>query len=155
MAGVESFHDPDRAQLFAPSIARLGAVNDDDAVTVAPFKERATFVLMSGVGEGTGVGVGVGLGATVGVGDGWVDVPALQASSSTIRLKPSDAELITTRILDVVIGEKVNLRITMLLPLTLPPETLAQAEPVQYWTLKLTRPYAVETVDVEGSAVFR
>ena len=69
-AGVESFHEPDTAQLLAPSMASPGSDRDDDADATPPFDARATFVRAPGVGDGTGDGVGLGLGATVGVGLG-------------------------------------------------------------------------------------
>src|SRR5688500_11240907 len=46
-----------------------------------------------------------------------------------------------TRILLVVIGEKVNLRQTLLLPVTLPPGIVTQLLPFQYCTSKASSPY--------------
>lgn len=93
------------------------------------------------VGVGLGATVGVGLGATVGVGEGWeLELPPPHASSSTIRLNPSMAELTTTLILEVVIGENDSFRSTRLFPEILPPGTFTQLEPLQYCTLKLLSP---------------
>ena len=140
--GVESFHDPLIAQLFTPSIARDGAPSAEEAEALPPFEAKATFVRTEGVGDATGVGVGeaagvgvgLGLGATVGVGDGDGELLCPpHASTSTIRLYPSDAaEFTTIRILDVVTGEKVICFHTLLLPVIFPPETVAHVEPVQY-----------------------
>src|SRR5215216_5572239 len=70
------------------------------------------------------------------------DVP--KACISTTRLQESGTMLIHTRILLVVIGAKVNLRQTLLFPVTLPPGTVTQVLPFQYSTLKEINPYKVK-----------
>ena len=56
------------------------------------------------------------------------------ASTSTSRLRPAKALLITTRTFEVVMGAKLNFLHTLSFPVTLPPGTVAHCEPVQYCT---------------------
>ena len=78
-----------------------------------------------------------------------------QASSSAIRLYPSTEALFTiTRILVVETGVKVNFRHALLFPVTVPPGTVTQAVPVQYWISKLISEYCVVVVVISGGVVF-
>jgi hypothetical protein len=114
-----------------------------EAVAVPPFTDAAWFTLTVGVGPGEAEGVGDGdvLGVAVGVGVGVELAPdPLQASSSTILLYPSCAELITTLIFEVLMGVKASFFKTRLLPDIFPPGTFTHPVPFQYWTSKLMIP---------------
>src|SRR5258708_23296252 len=77
------------------------------------------------------------------------DAP-VHASTSTRRLQPSGEALLTTLIFAVVMGEKLNLRQTLLLPVTFPLGTVAQVEPFQYCTSKPVNPYEPKVIDSVG-----
>ena len=64
-----------------------------------------------------------------------------QASTSTRRLQgPSMPALTVMRMRSVLTGVKVNCRQTLSLPVTLPPVTVLQPLPFQYWTSNSVTP---------------
>ena len=76
------------------------------------------------------------------------------ASNSAIRLNtPSAVPVTTTRILFVVTAEKLNLRQTKLLPLTVPPGIGDQVLPVQYWSSKSRIPYEEKVFPPSGEGL--
>src|SRR5688572_5586430 len=63
------------------------------------------------------------------------------ASTSTSRLRPPSALLMTTRMRVVLTGWKVSFRHTLPLLVTTPPGTVTQPEPSQRCTSKTVTPY--------------
>ena len=61
-----------------------------------------------------------------------------------MRLHPPNDLLTTTRMLLMVSTAKLNLCHTRSLPVTLPPGTVCQAVPGQYWTSRSAMPYCVK-----------
>src|SRR5262245_42085913 len=81
----------------------------------------------------------------------FVNVPALQASTSMMRELPANALFTSTRMRSVVIGENKNLRQIRLFPVTLPPGTSTQALPFQYCTSNAVMPHWVNVIVGVGS----
>src|ERR1044072_6270119 len=129
---VASFQPPPAPQslplcspLMTPDAGKF-AMAVEEATAVEPLAAVAMLVAQ-GVGEGVGVGT--------------TTAAQLNASTSTMRLKSTSFdELTTTRILSGVTGEKTNFRSASVLLVTDPPGTVAHAEPVQYCTSKSLTP---------------
>src|SRR5688572_24327327 len=101
---------PRRSPLLAPLAAKL-LCTVEEAIALPPFTGSAKLVC---VGPPAG---------------------SPQASTSVRRLKPlSCAAWVSTLIRDVTIGLKVICRHTLLFPVMLPPGTVSQLLPFQYWT---------------------
>ena len=84
-------------------------------------------------------------------GGAFAGTPVVHASISTIRDEPASAPVTSTRIRSVVIGTNVNWRQTWLFPVTFPPGTSSQSEPLQYCTRNAVIPNWVNAIPGTGA----